>query len=329
MKREMVKLVSIVALLLGFPQPLSAEEGGDPVAGKLHETRVAASEDPLVAECGYKLWIPADAKSVRVIFAINQRGLGRYLFEHDAAWRAMAARNRAATMLCEFEAPSVRDNGYGQSMLAACGQFAKELSRPELTHAPLVLWGHSWGGRVAQDFASFAPSRVLAFHIALRAFPSSEEFMKEETAAAKIPALYLMGEEDKKPADIFEHFLRARRGESPRAWIWLPGQAHLPRSIVLETDRPTRKDWRAWSARDVVIPWTEAMIQLRLPPEDAPRDAPVKLRDIRLERGWLCDLKTGKYSPYDEYRGNKAEASWLPSEKVAAAWARYSFPPRE
>ncbi len=130
-------------------------------------------------------------------------------------------------------------------MLQACHQFAVELNRPELANAPMVLWGHSMGGRVAQDFARFAPRRVLAFHIALRGYPSPEEFMEEKEVAALIPALYLMGEEDRKPKDIWKHFLRARRNESPRTWILLPGQGHWPKGVSSEENKTTAEDWRA------------------------------------------------------------------------------------
>lgn len=90
------------------------------------------------------------------------RGAGKHLFFEDAEWKAMAARNRAAMLYCEFESPTVIDNGYGESMLRALEQFAQELARPELYHAPLILWGRSMGGRATQGFVRFQPSRVLA-----------------------------------------------------------------------------------------------------------------------------------------------------------------------
>ena len=52
--------------------------------------------------------------------------------------------------------------------------------------------------------------------------------MKEPATAMKVPGLYLMGEADKKPQDIRDHFHRARAAGSPRTWVWLPGQDHWP-----------------------------------------------------------------------------------------------------
>ncbi len=292
--------------------------------GKLYSTRVPASDEPLVAESKYSLWIPIDTPVVRTIFAINQRGAGKHLFYKDREWRAMAARNAAAMMYCQFEAHEVRNNGYGLSMLAACDQFAEELNRPELKHAPFILWGHSMGGRVAQDFARFKPSRMLAFHLGLRANPSTKEFMEEKEDAAKVPGLYLMGENDTTPTDIREHFVHARKRDAPRAWILLPGQTHWPKGMGFHEDKTTLDDWRAWAANDIVIPWTEAIIARRFPNQADPRKGPIKLIDISIEDGWMGDVTSGRVAPSPTYQGNKAEASWFPNEVVANAWVDYS-----
>jgi len=296
--------------------------------GKIYKTEVPTSAEPLVARSKYQLWIPEDAPSVRSIFAINMRAAGKHLFYQDPEWRALAARTGSAMMFCEFEAKEVRTNGYGLSMLKACDQFATDLSRPELQHAPLVLWGHSMGGRVAQDFARFRPSRVLAMHIALRKLPSPKAFMEEETAPMKVPALYLMGENDGKPEDMRQHFFRSRRNDSPRAWIWLPGQDHWPKGMSFDKDETPAENWRAWAGNDVVIPWTEAVIELRLPQDPFAKIGPVKLRELRLQDGWLGDVETGTIGAYGWFEGNKSEASWFPNEDVAKAWARFSFPER-
>lgn len=289
-------------------------------SSKVFETRVATGEQPLVAECSFKIRIPEDTQVVRTLFAINMRGAGRHLFHDDEGWLAMARRTCSAMLYCEFEAGEIRDNGYGASMLKACDQFAEELDRPELKHAPFILWGHSMGGRVAQDFARYRPSRVLAFHIALRAFPSSAEFMREEPEAMKIPALYLVGEHDSTPPDMHAHFVQSRSHGAPRAWILLKGQGHWPRGMSFEEDKTTAEDWRTWSANDIVIPWTEAMIDLRLPDNADPRKAPVTLLDPVVEKGWLGNAETGQVARHPGFRGDKSQASWFPNEETARTW---------
>jgi len=289
----------------------------------LFETRVPPGREPLVAECAFKLRIPEDTPLVRSIFAINMRGAGEHLFHRDEEWCASARRTRSAMLYCEFEAGEIHENGYGASMLKACDRFAAELDRPELTHAPFVLWGHSMGGRVVQDFARYMPSRVLGFHIALRAFAGPEAFMREGPDSMRIPALYLMGENDNTPTDIREHFVRARANGSPRAWIRLKGQEHWPRGMSMEEDRTSDEDWRAWMANDVVIPWTEAMIRLRLPGDADPCEGPITLLDPVIEQGWLGNTETGRIAACAEFEGDKSQASWFPDEEVARAWAGY------
>jgi hypothetical protein len=324
-RNSIALLVVTYWCVYGSGYPVHAANGSKRSSGKLHETQVAASSEPRIAKCNYSLWIPEDTPIVQSVFVINMRAAGKHLFYKDREWRSMASENAAAMMYCKFEAHGVRDNGYGLSIMVACNQFADELKRPELKHAPFVLWGHSMGGRVAQDFVRFRSSRVLAFHIGLRGNPSSEEFMDEESDAVRVPGLYLMGEEDKKPRDIREHFVRARKKGSPRAWIWLPGQSHWPKGMDFKKDNTTPADWRAWAANDVVIPWTEAMIRLRLPKNSDPGKGSVRLLPIDITQGWLGDIKTGQITPYSTFPGSKSEASWFPNEKAAKAWAQFSF----
>lgn len=321
------RIFCLIFLPLFFCQSLPADS--EAPSGKIFTTEVAASSDPLVANSKYQIWIPDNAPTLRTLFVINMRGAGRHLFASDQEWRALAKRTRSAMMYCEFEAHSVRDNGYASSMLKACDQFAAELKRPELKHAPFVLWGHSMGGRVAQDFVRFLPERVLAFHIALRANPSDAEFMNEKAAAMKVPGLYLMGAADGKPKDIRDHFQRSRKANSPRAWVWLPGQTHWPKGMHFKKNETNLKDWRAWAAHGVALPWTEAMIQLRLPVASNPEKGPVKLRAIEIESGWLGDIKTGAMAPYSVFKGKQSTASWFPNVQVARAWFEFAFPNRK
>ena len=87
-------------------------------SGELHDTRVAASDEPLIAQCNYKIWIPKETPLIRSIFVINMRAAGKHLFYKDPEWRTMASRNDSAVLYCEFEAHGVRDNGQPQQRVA-------------------------------------------------------------------------------------------------------------------------------------------------------------------------------------------------------------------
>lgn len=120
--------VAAYCCVCGSGYPAHAANGDNRSSGKLHETQVAASSEPLIAECSYKIWIPEDTPAIRSVFVINMRAAGRRLFYKDPEWRAMASRNGTAMLYCEFEAKGVRDNGYGLSMLTARG--GSGISRP-------------------------------------------------------------------------------------------------------------------------------------------------------------------------------------------------------
>lgn len=292
---------------------------GQNIEGRIVKTIVKASDQPLVAESAYQLWMPDNSSRIKALFVINMRGAGKHLFFNDHEWKALAQRTQSAMMYCEFEAHSVRDNGYAESITQACNQFALKIKRPELRNVPFVLWGHSMGGRVTQDFVRWNPSRIIAFHIALRAHPSPDEFMKEEQEAMHVPGLYLMGAQDNKPQDIQEHFHKARKNNAPRAWVWLPGQSHWPKGMDFQKNETTEEEWRAWAANDIVIPWTETMIQSRLPVIN--QKASILLRNISMESGVLAHIPTGEIYPYSLYPGDKSQASWFPNKQIAETWA--------
>ncbi len=151
---------------------------------------------------------------------------------------------------------------------------------------------------------------------------------KQTNSAMMLCEFYLMGAEDAKPKDIREDFYRSRRAKSPRAWIWLPGQKHWPKGMGFDNNETTTDEWRVWAANDVVIPWTKAIIELRLPQKADSGPGPVELRDLEIEKGWLGEIKTGKTASYREFENEKSTASWLPNEAIAKAWSEFSFPPK-
>lgn len=289
-----------------------------------HRLRVVKQENPRTLAANYQLWIPAGCKKVRFVIAVNQRAAGRRIYFRDHAWREMATRMDAAMLWCGFEAQEIQHNGGGESMLAALDGFAVSTEHPELAESCLLLWGHSMGGRVAQDFVRWKPRRVLGFVMALRGNPSDPEFMHEPFEAMEVPGLYLMGDLDAKPADIREHFIRARQNGAPRAWIWLPSQNHWPKGMSFGSDKTSEADWQRWAAHQVVLPWIEEIARVRIR-QDSTQLAPLASGD-----GWLVIQETPILVKASRFAGDRSSASWFPSKRAAQACLDYlsSFAPR-
>jgi len=118
-----------------------------------------------------------------------------------------------------------------------------------------------------------------------------------------------MGTEDNRPADIREHYERSRAHDAPRAWVWLPGQKHWPEGVNFTKNTTALELWRAWVANDIVLPWTETLIQQRFPnTPDGNKTCPTLKYPI-LESGWLGDVETGDIVSYQDFRGDVSKAS--------------------
>jgi len=75
--------------------------------------------------------------------------------------------------------------------------------------------------------------------------------------------------------------------------------------------------------RQVTISWISTILERRLPYE--PGWDP--LIGIAPASGWLGNRTTGKASSWATYSGNRASASWLPSQPTATEWEMLVAPP--
>jgi pimeloyl-ACP methyl ester carboxylesterase len=175
-------------------------------------------------------------------------------------------------------------------------RFAQESSHRELSNVPVLFWGHSAAGMMAQVFADRYPDRALAFvdyHTPLVGDAAG--------VMTKIPALFLAGGKDTaSPAAAVET-------------TWKSGRAmRAPWTFAVEPDAEhgdlTEKGY------GLMVPWTEAVIRQRLPPNGT------TLRPITDGSAWLGNNGTGEVAPYATFTGSKTKASWLPDEATARAW---------
>lgn len=186
-------------------------------------------------------------------------------------------------------------------------EFAEKTGHKELLHVPLAGAGHSAGGMVSAILLK-SPERTLTLCLDCAWIADPTKLKPEDKS---VPTLFTLG----AIPDAFEmlpgiekHFEPARKD----GWPWCLGLkwgcAH---------------DWG--NAATICIPWTEAIAAARIPADADPTAGPVKLKELKLENGWLGDRATtdGKWAiiaPYAAFKGDKAKAVWLPNRSVAYVW---------
>ncbi len=189
---------------------------------------------------------------------------------------------------------------------AALAEFAEKSGHRELVHAPFIGTGHSAGGMVAAVLST-TPERTITYCLSCSWVVDAAKVGPE---AARVPALFTIGsvpDAFKMLPAIPEKFDPARKQDAPWAVALMWGVGH---------------DFG--NSATLFIPWMQAITALRLPAE-ASADAPPKLREVKVEEGWLGDRASWESNlatvvPRAEYKGDKAAAVWLPNRAVAFVW---------
>jgi len=206
-------------------------------------------------------------------------------------------------------------------------EVAAELKRPELVNAPVIRVGLSSNGGFTMLLAQQHPDRMLAC-VAHQPSPpwakGNENFnfnrMTETNSslvgkphdisqALRVPCIQQAGENDAVCGTIIAYGLDryARRRNAPWTYFCLPRGGHG--NVV---------------PNELLMPWLDGVIAQRLPADvDLSKGLP-KLRDIRIEAGWLANPHTLEIAEYAKYADDKAKATWLPNEASAMAWKKLS-----
>jgi len=188
------------------------------------------------------------------------------------------------------------DEGSGQALLDALTDLAGQSGHPELAEVPLALWGISAGGQFNYEFACWRPECTITFVLNKGGIYYTA---LAPQAARDVPGI--CSSERRTPfrnGIINGIFAMNRRADALWALTVELGAVHeVARSL------------------DLSVVFFDEVIPLRLPLK--PGGA---LRPLKLEKGYLGDLKTHTYAPYDGEKAKEGPASWLPTEKTAQAW---------
>ena len=199
--------------------------------------------------------------------------------------------------------------GTGKALLDTLVAFADSTKHPELANLPLLLEGFSNGGYFSFTFAQFAPARTIAFCVNKSGFakaPMDAPFLA-------VPGMLIWGSEE--PANNVPTVIHS-----------LVQQGRMNHALWSEL-----KDWGAaheeGAADRAFAPFFAEMIGARYPADASPLDGEVALRALSEDAGWLADHADAsingnvpRIAAFGSYTGDKAAASWLPSEGLANVW---------
>lgn len=203
---------------------------------------------------------------------------------------------------------SVNKNELAPTLQAALDDFAKKSGHKELSHIPFCFVGMSAGGGMSREFAAQMPERTIAVApVCLEVSPDLEQLRP-------IPFLNVFGEKDGGQMKLHLEKLPIARGAGAQ---W---------GIAVQWGR--RHEFA--QANNLVVPFFEDVIHQRLPDDADATGGVVKLKPSPAGEAWLGDVSNwaarsrfGLIAPARDNKTIPAEASWLPSARVAATWQSF------
>jgi len=185
-----------------------------------------------------------------------------------------------------------------EAILEAVHDAASISGHPEIATVPLVVYGMSEGGPEASGFAARNPERVAGLFLHAPLAVSAVRTGK----ALGVPTFVALAELDTHVNNAA--VTAAFEGNRAAGALW-----------GLGVEAAVRHDELAWAQHGLTFDWINTILDLRLP---ANRSDP--LRDVAEASGWLGNRSTGQVAPWASYAGDRASATWLPSQAVAERW---------
>jgi poly(3-hydroxybutyrate) depolymerase len=299
-------------------------------ADEYYKVEYEASTKPDELQMGvtYTLWLPPGVKQIRGII-VHQHGCGTGACQggetaaYDLHWQALAAKWDCALLGPSYhqaEEQSCRlwcdpRNGSQHTFLRSISDFATQTGHAELKEVSWCLWGHSGGAFWASLMQTLYPERIAALWFrsggAITAWEKEEIPVPEiPDAAYSIPAMCNPGVKEKDDARFSGAWVNAMKlFELYRAKGAPIGFAPDPRTAH-----------ECGDSRYLAIPFFDACLAMRLPEAESNSQ---QLKPIDMKSAWLAPLLGEEAMQAEEYDGKEVEASWLPNETFAKAWAEY------
>lgn len=254
----------------------------------------------------FRLWIPDGLSSIKAILVLvpGSNGDGRDQVESEF-WQDLAHEQGIALVGLYFTDKMHDDMfiehyvdvaaGSGDAFLAALDQLAASSGHPEVSAAPLLLWGMSAGGEFNYEFALWRPDRVAGFVVNKGGIYYSALAPK---AARDVPGLFFVGTED-----------LAFRNDIIRGLFSINRRAHAQWSLVEQLGIG-----HAVAGSDVIAAeFFRQTLAGRV-------SAGGKMRRLEMEEGFYCDPETGDCTAVATSAAPRKPVSWLATKTLTEVW---------
>ncbi len=259
-----------------------------------------------------RVFIPANHKVLRglIVSSPGFGGDGRGFATQDRT-KGIADNWGFAALGVKFPGSRIKyiyaDQGSGRALLKSIRAHAASSGHLELGNAPLLLFGFSHGGAFSYSFTLWRPSRVIAFACNKSGYATTAA----TTAAARaVPGMFFFGENDEPSVrPRMTQILLANRSLGA---LW---------SLAVDWGVPHAPG----TANNLIFPFFDEAIKLRVPQGVAPISGPVSLTELSELSGYLGEnMSFGSSSvavaSYETFGGDKGKASWFPSAVIANKW---------
>src|SRR6266568_2168560 len=304
----------------------------------------STASNELQVAVSYTLWIPDGVKRIRGII-VHQHGAGTTASiegstaAHDLHWQVLAKKWDCALWASSYHVQNEKIDispgaselwfdprrGSEKTFLKALGEFAAKAGHAEIDKVPWALWGHSGGGIWADVMTALHPDRVAAVWMRSGSslmFLSHPEFRDHDVPAAvyRIPMMTNPGvkEKPKQPPPEPDTRTKAEKMKGPWLGNIATFQEYRARGGLIGFAPDPRTGHECGDSRYLAIPFLDACLASRLPDKGSQ-----KLKPVDTSQAWLAPFLGDEAKPAAEFKGNPAEAVWLPNEAVAKAWMEY------
>jgi len=304
MKLKLILLILAVFMLKNLSAQINILENGDQVAwdGQYYDFRDAEGVKMV------KLWVPPNTNPIKGVF-ISGHGGGSgdsRNFARDENVRAMAMRlGFAVAGLHNFPGRRVYSEG-AAVFFHALNEFARLGHHPEMANLPFMIYGSSNGGATTYGFVNYAPERAICFVANVSA---GGEPLTPVDGALRVPGVFIIGKFDaligNRGINRTAQMMDYARGKGA-LWSW-----------ALEL-----KGHEDGASFDIYMKLVEQAVAARYPQSGNPAAGPVKLNELKEEKGWLVDQDSWDsgltyVDSYDQYIGDKQKAGWVINKDMA------------